>query len=45
MNGQKVTMRMRSIDPKPTGWTEVMESSTDGTSFQKMMTLEYRPKR
>jgi hypothetical protein len=45
MNGQKVTFRSRSVDPKPSGWTEVMETSADGTTFQKMLTLEYRPKR
>jgi hypothetical protein len=45
MNGQKITMRSRAINPKPSGWTEVMETSGDGQNFQKMMTLEYRKKR
>ena len=44
MNGHKVTLRSRAIDPKPSGWTEVMESSADGQSFQKMITFEYRKK-
>lgn len=41
MNGQKITMRSRSIDPKPSGWTDVLETSADGANFQKMMTLKY----
>jgi hypothetical protein len=44
MNGQKIKMRSRSINPKPSGWTEVMETSADGQNYQKMMTMEYRKK-
>lgn len=43
MQGQKFWMRTRATDPKPSGWTEVFEHSTDGTNWKKMMTLEYKP--
>jgi hypothetical protein len=41
--GQKFQTRTRAMDPKPSGWTEVFEHSTDGTNWMKVMTLEYKP--
>ncbi len=40
--GKKVTMRTKSTEMKPSGWTEVFETSTDGGPYAKMMTLEYK---
>ena len=42
-DGRTVHVRMRSVDPRPSGWTDVMEISNDGKTYQKVMTLEYRP--
>jgi hypothetical protein len=41
--GQKFQTRTRAVDPKPSGWTEIFENSTDGTNWMKVMTLEYKP--
>lgn len=42
MMGKKCTMRFRSIAPGPAGWTEVMEVSTEGGPYNKMITFEYK---
>lgn len=42
MQGKKMAMRSRAIAPSPAGWTEVMEMSTDGGPYAKMITFEYK---
>jgi hypothetical protein len=41
MQGKKIVTRSRSIAPKPAGWTEVTEISTDGGPFTKIKTFEF----
>lgn len=43
MQGKRMAMRSRSIAPNPAGWTEVMETSTDGGPFTRVRTFEFRP--
>jgi hypothetical protein len=43
MEGKKMSMRSRAVNPNPAGWSEVMEMSMDGGPYQKMISFEYKP--
>ena len=43
MDGKKMAMRSRAVNPNPAGWSEVMEISMDGGPYQKMISFEYKP--
>lgn len=43
MDGKKMAMRSRAVNPSPAGWSEVMEISVDGSPYQKMISFQYKP--